>query len=414
MSHVSLFLKKRAVLLGSVAVIALSGAVFDLHSGSDAQAQTPAAVAAVPVGVQTVTTRNVRLWSEFSGRMQAVDFAEIRPEVGGRITEVRFKDGQTVKAGEILFVIDPRPYAAAVAKATANLTSAKTNADFAKTELERAATMVKTQAIAQRLYDERANASRVAVAAVQSAEADLQQATLDLEHAYVKAPIAGRVSRAEITLGNLVQTGPNAPVLTSIVSNNGIYADFEVDEQTYLQSIRSHADTQAQEQRIPVELTVQGDEGHPYKGTVDSFDNRIDTATGTIRARARFDNADGALVPGMFVSVKLSSSSDSAALLVPERAVSNDQSKRYVYVVGDDNKVAYREVSLGQKVGAERIVLTGLRTGDRVIVDGVQHVRPDVTVQVKEAAIDGRKCRLHQTRGELIALFRSVSRKTPS
>jgi multidrug efflux system membrane fusion protein len=338
------------------------------------------------VGVVTVKPQNVRIWSEFSGRMRAVDFAELRPEVSGRITGVRFKEGQIVKAGEVLFVIDPRPYEASVAKASANLVTARTNAGFARTELERAANMVQTQAIAQRLYDERANADRVARAAILVAEAELKQARIDLDHAYVKAPIGGRVSRAEITLGNRVQAGAGAPLLTSIVSNEGIYADFEVDEQTYLGSIRAHADTPAKERQVRVELTVQGDEAHPYRGTIQSFDNRIDPASGTIRARARFDNKNGALVPGMFVSVRLASSGESAVLLVPERAIGTDQSKRFVYVVGDDNRVVYREVSLGQQARGERIVLTGVRPGDRVIVDGVQHVRPDATVRVQEAA----------------------------
>jgi multidrug efflux system membrane fusion protein len=175
--------------------------------------------------------------------------------------------------------------------------------------------------------------------------------------------------------------------LTSIVSNDGIYADFEVDEQTYLQSIRAHADTPAKERKVRVEVTAQGDESHPYQGTIQSFDNRIDPASGTIRARARFDNKDNALVPGMFVAVRLASSSKSAALLVPERAVGNDQSKRFVYVVGNDNKVVYREVKLGQQAIGERIVLAGVQPGDRVIVDGVQHVRPDALVRVQEVAL---------------------------
>ncbi|KAA0894341.1 efflux RND transporter periplasmic adaptor subunit [Oryzomonas rubra] len=381
-------IRKRAVLVGIGAIIALGGAgVAAYHMAANVNAQPTAAAPPPPqVGVVTVKPQNVRIWSEFSGRMRAVDFAELRPEVSGRITGVRFKEGQIVKAGEVLFVIDPRPYEAAVAKAEANLVTARTNAGFARTERERAANMVQTQAIAQRLYDERANADRVARAAIQVAEAELKQARIDLDHAYVKAPIGGRVSRAEITLGNRVQAGAGAPLLTSIVSNDGIYADFEVDEQTYMSSIRAHADTPAKERQVRVEVTVQGDEAHPYQGTIQSFDNRIDPASGTIRARARFDNKNGALVPGMFVAVRLASSSENAALLVPERAVGTDQSKRFVYVVGDNGKVAYREVRLGQQARGERIVLAGVRPGDRVIVDGLQHVRPDSTVRVQEVA----------------------------
>jgi multidrug efflux system membrane fusion protein len=383
------FLRRRAVLLATVAVIALGGAGIAFHHTSSAGATAQAApVPAVAVAVRTVTPQNVRIWTEFSGRMHAVDAAAIRPEVSGRIVEVRVRDGQTVNAGDVLFVIDPRSYEAAVAKAEANLATAQTNAGLAKIEADRAARLVQSQAVSQSTLDQRASAERAARAAIKAAEADLSQARLDLEHAYVKAPIGGRIGRAEITVGNLVQAGPNAPVLTSIVSNDGIYADFEVDEQTYIRSIRSHASTEDQEHRIPVELTAQGDTATVYKGTIHSFDNAIDVGSGTIRARAKFANADRSLVPGMFVSVRLASSADTTALLVPSRAVASNQSKRFVYVVGDDNKVAYREVSLGQQVeGGQRIVLTGLQAGDRVIVDGVQHVRPDATVQVREAAL---------------------------
>ena len=376
---------KSTLLLSAAAIIMVTGGIA-VHQFSNASAQSAVVVEtpAVPVSVETVNAGDVRVWSEFSGRLNAVDFAEIRPEVSGRITEVRFKDGQTVRAGEILFVIDPRPFEAALAKAEANLASARTNAGFAQTEFDRAATLVKSQAIAQRIYDERANAKRVADAAVQGAEAELLQAKVDIDHAYVKAPITGRISRPEITLGNLVQAGANAPLLTSVVSNDGIYADFEVDEQTYMQSIRAEADTQAKERRIPVEMSVQGDATNAYKGTIYSFDNRINTASGTIRARARFDNKDARLVPGMFVSVKIGSGMKNQALLIPDRAIGNDQNKKFIYVVGNNNKAAYREVALGAQVAGKRIILSGLHSGERVIVDGMQHIAPDVTVQATE------------------------------
>lgn len=390
MSRAAHFVKTRALLLGTVAVIALAGAGVALHTFSPiatVQAQSqPAAAPAPQVAVRTVTPQPVRVWSEFSGRLQAVDSADIRPEVSGRITEIRFRDGQTVKAGDILVVIDPRPYEAAVAKAEATLASAQANARFTKAEVERAASLVKTQAIAASVYDSRVNSSRAAQASIQAAEADLKDARLDLEHAYVRAPIAGRVSRAELTVGNLVQTSPAAPpLLTSIVSMDSIYADFEVDEQTYLKSIRAQANTTEKEREIPVELTVQGDSEKVYKGTIHAFDNRINPSSGTIRARARFTNDDGVLVPGMFAAVRLASASENTAILIPARAIGNNQSKRFVYVAGDDNKVAYREVTVGQQVDGQRIILSGLQAGERVIVDGLQHIRPDMPVQVSEA-----------------------------
>jgi len=383
----------RALLLSTTVLVAAVGGLGYLRSGHSAAGPEVALAAptpAVPVTVETVVPRTVQIWSSFSGRMRAVDFAEIRPEVSGRITEVRISDGQTVAAGDVLFVIDPAPYEAARAKAEADLATARSNASFARTELERAGNLIRTDAIAQRQVDERANADKVAQAAVLAAEAELKQARINLDRAYVKAPINGRVSRAEITLGNVVQAGPGAPLLTSIVSRDGIYADFEVDEQTYLKGIRTLADSRDKERRIPVQLLVQGDETHPFQGTIHSFDNRIDTASGTIRARAHFDNRDGALVPGMFVSVKVANGSAESVLSVPERAIGNDQSKRFVFVVGDDNKVAYREVGLGPQLDGRRVVLAGLNPGDRVITDGLQHVRPETPVSIQAASLTGQ------------------------
>lgn len=372
-------LKKRAI-LASLAAVGMGVVGLALHNATAApQAAVPAG-AAIPVTVAAVEAKPVRLSSEFSARMTAVDSADVRPEVGGRITEIRFKDGQEVKAGDILFVIDPRPYEASVAKAKADLASAMSNAQLAHTEFDRAKRLLDAQAVARAYYDQRANAQGVASAAIQSERAVLTQAELDLDHAYVKAPIAGRVGRAEITVGNLVQA-QNAPLLTTVVSNDGIYADFEVDEQTYLSSIRAHAVSVAQEEKLPVQLTVQGDTGRTYDGSIESFDNRIATGTGTIRARARFANADGALVPGMFVSVRLWAARLSNAILVPEDAVGSDQSKRYVFVVTPRHKADYREVKLGREIDGKRLVLSGLRSGDKIIIDGLQRVQPGAAVE---------------------------------
>ena len=349
--------------------------------------QAPAAPPAVPVFTTTVKEEPIRTWSEFSGRLQAVNYAEIRPEVSGRITEIKFQDGQIVKAGSVLFVIDPRTYETAIAKAQADFKAASTNLTFAKTEFERAQGLIKTQAIAQRIYDERMSANGMALAQMEGAKAQLDRAKLDLDRAYVKAPISGRVSRAEITVGNLVSAGPTAPILTTIVSNEGIYADFEVDEQTYLQSIRANSQGMAQERQIPVELTLQGAVQASYKGTIDSFDNKINPSSGTIRARAKFKNEDGMLIPGMFVSVRMASSVEFNGILIPERAIGTDQNKKFVYVINKDNKVVYREVELGKAVNAQRIVSTGLKAGEKIIVDGLQHVRPDAVVDPKDVSV---------------------------
>jgi multidrug efflux system membrane fusion protein len=373
----------------AIGTLVAAPVIFSMVGQATAGAQT--AVQAIPVGVQTVHSKEVQLWSQFSGRLNAVDYAEIRPEVGGRITEVRFKDGQVVKAGDVLLVIDPRPYEATLAKAKADLASAHANAAFARTDLQRAEGLIKANAIARTMYDQRVNANQVAIANVAVAEAVLRQAQVDVDHAYVKAPISGRISRPEITVGNLVQTSPNAPLLASIVSNDGIYADFEVDEQTYLDNVRAHAETAREEQQLPVEMTIQGAGDHVFKGMIYSFDNKIDAGSGTIRARARFNNADGSLVPGMFVSVRLGSGTSHKALLVAERAVSSDLDKKFVYVVGRGEKVEARQVSLGADVDGQRVVLAGLKSGDRVIVDGVQHVAPGAPVLVERKVADASR-----------------------
>jgi len=379
---------RRIVVTGAILASIAAGGSYAVRM-PHASITAPAAAPPPSVMVETLASQKIRVWSEFSGRLHAVDSAEIRPEVGGRITEVRFEDGAAVKAADVLFVIDPRPFEAAVARARANLASAQTNAAFAKVEFERAASMVKTQTVAQRTYDERGNASRVANATVEADAAQLKQAEIDLEHAYVRAPISGRASRAEITLGNLVQPGPGAPLLTTIVASQSLYADFEVDEQTYVESIRGYTNGREGERRIQVQLSVPGDRSGGHRGSIYSFDNRIDVASGTIRARAKFDNADGTLVPGMFVSVKLAEGAEREALLIPERAIGFDQSKKFVYVVGEGGKVTYREVELGKQVQSQRIVRNGVKPGDRVIVDGVQHVRPNVVVDAKEVPRDG-------------------------
>jgi multidrug efflux system membrane fusion protein len=372
--------KLRRQLFGA-SLLLLSGGGYAFYHASAKPAPEPAPQA-VPVSVESLHAQKVEPFAEFSGRIDAVDYAEIRPQVAGRITEIRFKDGQQVKAGDILFVIDPRPYQAAAAKAAGDLASAVNNARLAQLERDRGERLIAAQALSRESYDQRVNADNVAQAAVKSAQAALAAAQVDVDHAFIKAPISGRISRAEITVGNLVGSATSAPqLLASIVSDNGVYADFEVDEQTYLSIVRGRAPTPDQERTIPVDLTVQGDaQAKLYHGTIESFDNRINTGSGTIRARARFANEDGSLVPGMFVSVRMGGSSLNNALLVPETAIGNDQSKRFVFVVGADSKAQYREVTLGSTVAGQRVVVSGLKSGDRVILDGLQKLAPGAVV----------------------------------
>ncbi|MGB0719181.1 MAG: efflux RND transporter periplasmic adaptor subunit, partial [Bdellovibrionales bacterium] len=287
----------------AVAIVAIgalaSGAVYMMNGPQDAQASQEAqnagqAPQAMPVSVTTVTPQKIQLWKNFSGHVVAVDQAQIKPQVSGRITEIRFEDGGHVDKGDILIVIDPRPYEAKVNQAKALLDAAQTQSSLAEKEYQRAVQLIDSDAIAQSVMDTRVNNRRTAAAALQGAKATLEAARVDLDYAYIKAPIAGKISRAEMTQGNLVQSGPNAPVLTSIVADEKVYADFEVDEATYIATLKGGA---AALSDIPVRLQVPGAD-QEYLGTVQSFDNRIDQATGTIRARAIFDNANGLLLPG--------------------------------------------------------------------------------------------------------------------
>jgi multidrug efflux system membrane fusion protein len=322
----------------------------------------------------------VQIWKDFSGRLRAVDFVELRPQVSGTIQEIRFEDGQIVNKGDILLVIDPSPYEAAAAQATADLQSAKNQLSLAQKELVRAEDLIKTEAISKRIYDERQNTARVAKSAVDAAEARLSQAKIDIDRAYVKAPITGRISRAELTVGNLVQAGGAAPLLTTIASNEGIYADFEVDEQTYLKNVFATARDREAQAKIPLQMILKADTSVTYDGVIQSFDNRIDPATGTIRARALFDNKDGSLLPGMFVSIRLGTPSNDAKIMVTEKAIGTDQNRKFVYVVGTENKVTYREVKLGETIDGKRIVTDGLQDGDKVITEGIMKMRPDMVV----------------------------------
>lgn len=346
----------------------------------------PGGMPAVPVPAVTIEEVPVQLWKEFPGRLTAVDSVDLRPQVSGTIKQIKFEDGQIVKAGDVLFVIDPRPYEAEVAQAKAELQASGNQYDLAVKELRRAEELIGTGAIPKRTYDERLNNELVGKNAVTSAEAKLKRAQLNLDYAYVKAPITGRVSRAEITEGNLVDSGANAPVLTTIVSSEGIYADFDVDEQTYLNYVRGTVKDHAEEQKIPVKLSLQSAPDAIYEGTIHSFDNKIDTRSGTIRARAHFKNEDGTLLPGMFASVRLGSATDEYKLIVPERAVGTDQDRKFVYVVSPEKKVQYREVSLGETVNQNRVVLKGLEKGDIVITDGIMKIQPDMLVDPQLSA----------------------------
>ncbi|WP_282605392.1 efflux RND transporter periplasmic adaptor subunit [Pelagibius sp. Alg239-R121] len=335
---------------------------------------------AMPVKVMEVQTQPIRLWSDFSGRLSAIDQVELRPQVSGTIEEIHFEDGQIVTKGDVLLIIDPRPYAAAVAEAKADLNAAFHTLKLAKKQRGRSEQLVKKGHVSKSVLDERISDHTVAVSRVNSAKAKLAQAEIDLNYAYVKAPISGRLSRAEITEGNLVEAGPNAPILTSIVATEGIYADFDVDERTYLRYVHELAKAGVAVNKLPVELVIDAGELRSYRGHIHSFDNQIDPATGTIRARAIFSNVDGSLLPGMFAEVRLGGSKAEELVLLNPGDIGTDQDRKFVYLIDKEEKVAYREVSLGASVDGKRVVTRGLEAGDRVILGGLMKVRPGLSV----------------------------------
>ncbi|WP_417827564.1 efflux RND transporter periplasmic adaptor subunit [Thalassospira sp.] len=374
--------RKLLVPVAAMALVALAGG-YGLHitgSAADEVAlQTEqAALRAIPVTVSGVKSQSLRLWNNFSGRLSAVEEVQLRPRVSGEIVEIRFEDGQLVKQGDILAVIDPRSYQATVDEARAELAAARQTLALAKKEKERAEKLVSNGTVSKRVYDERISTYQVSQSQVGRAKAKLELAEIELDHAYVKAPINGRVSRVEMTVGNQVNAGANAPVLTTIVSTDRIYADFDLDEQTFFASLGETGKIDEAAQTIPVNMTLSN--GRHVSGHVHSFDNRIDPRTGTIRTRALFDNLDGSLLPGTFASLEVGTLARSNVIMVSPEAVSTDQDRKFVYVVEPDNTVAYRQVTLGSEINGMRIVTSGLNEGDLVIVNGIMKVRPGMPV----------------------------------
>ncbi|CFB64457.1 efflux RND transporter periplasmic adaptor subunit [Pandoraea apista] len=379
-------LARKPVLIAAAATVALLA--IGTLTVVRVDASTPAAqvMPTVEVDVANVISRTVTDWQSYSGRLDAVDRVDIKPLVSGTITAVHFKDGQLVKKGDPLFTIDPRPYAAEVDRAAAQLASAQARDVFTSTDLARAQRLIADNAIAKKDFDQKENAAREAVANVKAAQAALETARINLGYTQIVAPVSGRVSRAEITVGNTVSAGAQSPALTTVVSVSPIYAAFDVDEQTYLRYLSR--DT-AKPSGVPVDLGLANESGYSRKGTVYSVDNRFDTTSGTIRVRARFDNADGALLPGLYARIRVGGGEPHPALLVDEAAVGTDQSKKFVMVVDPQNKVQYREVQLGERHGGLVEIAGGLKDGERIIVNGLQRVRPGDTVSPKAVKMAG-------------------------
>ncbi|WP_256077290.1 efflux RND transporter periplasmic adaptor subunit [Massilia sp. YIM B04103] len=368
-----------------VAALAVAGlAAATLAGCEDATGKTAEAPAAggPPISAAAVVQKTVSETQEFSGRLEAIERVEIRSRVSGFITAVNFKPGSEVKKGDVLFVIDPRPYAAEANRAEAAAHSARARADLARLELNRAEKLLADKAIAQREFDERASSQKELDANARAAQAAYEAAKLNLTYTQVVAPINGRVSKAEITLGNLVDA---SAVLTSVVSTDRIYASFDGDEDTFLR-----VGSQVQKgEAVTVKVGLANETGFPHDGKLEFVDNQLDTQTGSVRMRATFANADHVLVPGLYARVQLSSGkAQNEALLINDRAVGTDQNRKFVYVVGADNKAEYRAVKLGPTIEGFRIVREGLKAGEKIVVNGLQRVRPGAPVTPQIVSMD--------------------------
>jgi RND family efflux transporter MFP subunit len=336
------------------------------------------------VSVAQVLEKRVKDWDEFTGRLQAVETVEIRPRVSGYIDTVAFTEGSLVKRGTLLFVIDPRPYQAEYDRAAADLKRFKTALDLGRIELVRVQRLKESGAVSEEELDERKSTVAQSEANVSGSQAALEAAALNLNFTKVSSPIDGRVSRAEVTRGNLVTGGTNGgTLLSSVVSTDPIYIYFDADEQSYLRYVqiaRSGEQPTSHDAGKPVQVGLANEEGFPHTGTVDFVDNQLNPQTGTIRARAVLQNKDGQFTPGLFARVQLLGSAEYSAILIDDRAVNTDQSQKYVLVLGANNQIEYRKVKLGRVVDGLRVVREGLKAGDVIVVNGAQRVHPGVTV----------------------------------
>ncbi len=367
-----------AALAAAIAVIGVGATLWTESTEMHAEA-----AAALPiVKYQLAQQRTIADSQDYTGRLEAVEVVDVRPRVPGTLLSVHFKPGQQVRQGELLFSIDPAPYQTQVNQAQANLAAAQTRKQLAETDQARGRRLVEANAISRREFDALDNASREAAAALKGAQAALEHAQLQLGYTQVRAPIAGRISRAEITAGNVLGAGGDAAPLTRIVSNDKLYAAFNVDEQSYLRiiapSLRAGKPSQ-------VHVGLANDSAFPYPATLEALDNRMDVRSGTVRVRARIDQASAEMLPGLQARVRLQGGVSYDAVMVDDALVGTDQDRKYLLIVNAQDKVERRFVELGVLQGKERVVRSGIEAGTRVINDGAFRAPPGTAVNAVAA-----------------------------
>jgi len=376
MSRNSLFSRKISITAG--AGLGIVAALFLWSGAGHTRARSAAASKPLPeVTVAAVIHRPLREWQEFTGRLQAVDTVDVRPRVSGYIDRVAFEDGARVKKGQLLFQIDPRPFQAEVDRLIAERSRSVSDLALAKANRARADRLISAHAISREGYDQLVAAEASAQGALGSIDAQLAEARLNRSFAEVRAPIDGHVSRALITAGNLVTS---TSLLTTLVSDDPVYVYFDADEQTYLKYTKAPRDSDAAAGAASVYVGLVDETGYPHPATLDFIDNHVDPATGTIRARAALANPDGRYTPGLFARVRLVGAPDADSVLIEDRAVGTDLSKKFVLTLSADNRVAYRLVELGPEIDGLRVITHGLSAGDVIVVNGLQHVRPGEAV----------------------------------
>lgn len=375
-------LSRSVLVLGNLLLLAACG-----DSGKQAQAPGPTVTVSQPV------QKEITEWDEYTGRFGAVDSVEVRARISGYLNTVNFKAGQTIKKGELLFVIDPRPFRIAQDQAEAQLVQAKTAATLASKDLDRATLLLQSKNVSEQFYDQRLQSKQAADAGLKSAQANVDNARLNMEFTEVRAPVAGRVSREMVSPGNLVSGGgTGSTLLTTIVSLDPIYLYFDADEAEYLKYQRlakAGARPSSRDVANPVELQLADEHDWPHKGKMDFVDNQFDPATGTMRGRAVFGNPDGVLSPGLFARIRLPGSGKYVATLVPDEAIGTDQTQRLVSVIGADNKVSLRPVKLGPVVDGMRVVREGLGREDWIVIKGVQRAKAGIVVNPDKRPLPG-------------------------